>query len=670
MLRNEIVPRVLLRSTTDLIEEVFDVPRTHFELLWHRAGMSGVAQDAQGSHLVCFRKDLRVCKGKAKNVPTVSWIEGVAQHCHAHDKRPHEFRLSAAVAQRPYRIGVHDELNDYDEYTDAKDLPSITTTFLTCARDAPSPPSGAKFWNRVMVMLAVGRSPRLASPYDAGDEVHAPELVRLVFDLVEHVLAQPSRLYAPGLAINENVAYLVVLDHETCRVATISDCWQTGFGELAAVLSVLLDLDVYAAGFPSFLRYKCLPSSGITAVSLLTSVFDSSAGRTVQFEEEEPIALLSGPAGKRGSVFSRSTAVFHLTRPSLQWESGGPGDSLGSSFVFKMKFVSPSTAKVELDMLEQITQALDGGTLPPTVAKHLALLELAASLSQYQSQVEDARIPPPPPAPEDFFQLVWPPPRGLFRRTLELLVLRNPTPLPAPLVDTALPDEAPTLSLSIRHSVQVFDQLLAVLATLAEHQCYHRDISVGHILHYQGHLVLVDWSAGIVARLSASESVSVGAEEAGFLRGSPDSAPLDWLNWNGSRLNWNTDPELRPPPRFKLGHVLESTIYCFLNVLAYRIAPQEDIWRFLRHQHQPDEVEHPTDYWHLRGVIWKCGPSEVFFRFEKRDELLAAIRSEDAELGELVDDVTNEWPLWVTDDDGTKALWAAVQAKLYYLSLL
>ncbi|KDE08773.1 hypothetical protein MVLG_00880 [Microbotryum lychnidis-dioicae p1A1 Lamole] len=379
-----------------------------------------------------------------------------------------------------------------------------------------------------MVMVAVDRSPRLASSYDAGDEVHAPELVRLVFDVIEHVLAQPSRLYAPGLAINENVAYLVVLDLETCRVATISDCWQTGFGELSAVLSVLLDVDVYTAGFPSFLSYKCLPSSGITAVSLLTSVFGSSAGRTVQLEEEKPIALLSSPAAKRGSVFSRSTAVFHLTRPSLQCESGGPGGSLGFSFVFKMKFVSPSTAKVELDMFEQITQAVDGGMLPPTVAKHLALFELAASLSQYQSQVEDTCLPPPPPAPEDFFQLVWPPPRGLLRRTLELLVLRNPTPLPAPLVDTALPGEATTLS--IRHSLQVFDQLLAVLATLAEYHFHHRDLSVGHILHYQAHLVLVDWSAGIVARLSASESVSVGAEEAGFLRGSPDSAPLDWLH--------------------------------------------------------------------------------------------------------------------------------------------
>ncbi|SGY22674.1 BQ5605_C019g08840 [Microbotryum silenes-dioicae] len=426
---------------------------------------------------------------------------------------------------------------------------------------------------------------------------------------------------------------------ETCRVATISDCWQTGFGELSAVLSVLLDVDVYTAGFPSFLSYKCLPSSGITAVSLLTSVFGSSAGRTVQLEEK-PIALLSSPAAKRGSVFSRSTAVFHLTRPSLQRESGGPGGSLGFSFVFKMKFVSPSTAKVELDMLEQITQAVDGGMLPPTVAKHLALFELAASLSQYQSQVEDTRLPPPPPAPEEFFQLVWPPPRGLFRRTLELLVLRNPTPLPAPLVDTAQPGEATTLS--IRHSLQVFDQRLAVLATLAEYHFHHRDLSVGHILHYQAHLVLVDWSAGIVARLSASESV---------------------------RLNWNTDPELRPLPRYKLGHVLESTIYCFVNVLSYRIAPQEDIWRFLRHQHQPDEVEHPTDYCHLRGVIWKCSPSEVFFQFEKREELLAAIRSEDAELGDLVDDVTNEWPLWVTDDDGSKALWAAVQAKLYFLSM-
>ncbi|SGY22684.1 BQ5605_C019g08842 [Microbotryum silenes-dioicae] len=218
VLRNEIMPRVLLSSTTDLIEEVFDIPRTHFELMWHRAGLSGVAQDAQGSHLVRFRKDLRFCKARPRTCRLRAGLRVLRDMwCHAHHKRPHEFRLSAAVAQRPYRIGVHDELNDYDEYTDVKDLPSLTTPFLTCARDAPSSPSGATIWNRVMAMVAVDRS-----PYDAGDEVHAPELVRLVFDVIEHVLAQPSWLYAPGLAINENVAYLVVLDLETHHGSCVS----------------------------------------------------------------------------------------------------------------------------------------------------------------------------------------------------------------------------------------------------------------------------------------------------------------------------------------------------------------------------------------------------------------------------------------------------------------
>ncbi|KDE02425.1 hypothetical protein MVLG_07021 [Microbotryum lychnidis-dioicae p1A1 Lamole] len=220
LLCNEILPRVLLYSTKDLIEEMFDVPRTHFELMWHRAGLSGLAQDAQGSLLDRFRKEqeLQASTGAAKkdSVMTASWVEDVAQHCHGHDKRPHEFKLSVAAAQRPYQNGVYDKVSDYDKHTAVSDLPLTTTPFLACARDAPTSTSGAMFWNRAMVPLAVGLSPRLPTWDDVGDEAHAPELVKVVLDLVKHVLAQPSRLFAPGLAINETVAYLVVLDHETC----------------------------------------------------------------------------------------------------------------------------------------------------------------------------------------------------------------------------------------------------------------------------------------------------------------------------------------------------------------------------------------------------------------------------------------------------------------------
>ncbi|KDE02424.1 hypothetical protein MVLG_07020 [Microbotryum lychnidis-dioicae p1A1 Lamole] len=325
-----------------------------------------------------------------------------------------------------------------------------------------------------------------------------------------------------------------------------------------------------------------------------------------------------------------------------------------------MSFVSPSTANVKLDMLTQITKALDGGTLPPKVAQHLALLELAQSLSPHKSQVEDARLPRPPAPPQDKFLLFWPPHSEVSRRTLELLVLRNPTPLPVPLVDFARPLEPKPLPLPLPHIPQVFDQLLTVLAILAERNFHHRDLSVGHILHYQGHLVLVDWSAGIRAPLS--DSVLVGAEESsGYLKGSPESAPLNWLESNNG-------VGACPPIPYQPAHALESTIYCLLVVLAHRIAAQEEIWRTLRLQRRREERESPIDYFYLRCMVWEHGPSPFQRHLVRRRQLLAAIRGEDAALGDLVDVVTEEWPLWPfmrSIDNGGKALWAAIYLKFH-----
>ncbi|SGY91684.1 BQ5605_C038g11690 [Microbotryum silenes-dioicae] len=62
---------------------------------------------------------------------------------------------------------------------------------------------------------------------------------------------------------------------------------ELGFGELAGVPSILIDSDVSSATFFPSLRYKYHPCIGVK-----TSVWYVGGA---QFEEREPIALLSAP---------------------------------------------------------------------------------------------------------------------------------------------------------------------------------------------------------------------------------------------------------------------------------------------------------------------------------------------------------------------------------------
>ncbi|SCV71320.1 BQ2448_2908 [Microbotryum intermedium] len=151
------------------------------------------------------------------------------------------------------------------------------------------------------------------------------------------------------------------------------------------------------------------------------------------------------------------------------------------------------------------------------------------------------------------------------------------------------------------------------------------------------------------------------ARSSSFIPVKPVIEALQEDSWNGAYV-------VQPPRPYELGHALESKIYRFLRVLAHRMARQEETWHFLRLRHQFDKKENLIDYWYLRGVVWKHGPSERPFRVSKPQQLLAAIRSEDAPLGDLVDVVTQERPLRVTLADGIKGLWAPVRAKAHFLS--
>ncbi|KDE06301.1 hypothetical protein MVLG_03341 [Microbotryum lychnidis-dioicae p1A1 Lamole] len=456
----------------------------------------------------------------------------------------------------------------------------------------------------------------------------------------------------------------------TCRIAVISDCWGSGYGELSATLSILLDLDVYSAGFAPFLRYKFPLRGGVTAVSLLSAVFQSSSqhdnhdqqlvetptrlvGRTVAFEDEEPIELVSCSTSDSSSVFGPCTTVFRLTRTSLHESEGETG---GHSFVLQMQHVTPNFVGSEAEMLQSINLVHDSGVLPSETVNHLAMLEVAASLRQHRSQVDDYLLPRRKAtdrrgyARDPMLSI-----KGI-RRTLDLLILRNPTPVPRILAcgpGMSLDSPAP-----LEHVLHVFDQLLTVLVAL--HRCgfYHRNLALSNILHQEGHLVLTGWGGGVAAR--PGEMVPAAkVDEDDDLWMTPWTAPLNVLRWN--MFVPGDDP-----PNYDLSHALESSVYWFLLVLGQLIAPAgEAIWSELLLQPDPARDRNLTVLFLRRHALWAGEPN---FAHESRDLLLASIGLGLPALADLVEYMTRRLPKLDARRTRTETAVAAIQRRVRRLA--
>ncbi|SGY91776.1 BQ5605_C038g11696 [Microbotryum silenes-dioicae] len=455
LLNDIIVPRLALCSASDLVEQVFQTDPLRFRQMSQRArtsgkkARSGQDEDAQEELHARFKEvhDRRPAATTAASTGQSTWMHGVARHAHTGHPRRRQFKLGMAVAERPARVHVHtDHAPESEIGTEPKSSKEAQewTHFLACP-DVDSS-SMNLLWSRVLVACAFGASPRADRPRDSQGG-SAPHLVRVVLDLVEHVLAQPTRLFAPGLAVNDEEAHLAVLDHETCRIATIPDCWGQGSG---------------------------------------VRVFGSSVGRTVKFEDEEPIELVSCAKTDGGRPLSeRCTTVFHVIRPSLSSSGTASTASRRSpSFVLKMQLVSPSFVGVESGVLRKINDAYDTGALSPDVYDHLATLEARAALSAPACEpIDEDRLPSSASTAcgdgaTELEKAAPSPPAEQAQRTLELLILRNPTPLPRPLVRRHREEQ----DLPLAQVVHVLVRLLTVLTALHDLSFYHRDLSLGNIL--------------------------------------------------------------------------------------------------------------------------------------------------------------------------------------------
>ncbi|SCZ87500.1 BZ3500_MvSof-1268-A1-R1_Chr2-2g04966 [Microbotryum saponariae] len=529
-----ILPRVLVCEPAALVYQVFGMEPDRF---------GRQVQNAQNhsKKVKIIRASYDTDCGRQSCLQTVDWASQAAHLGQATGNQAHN--LFIAEVQRPPRTA---NLGGRGRGLTASEH-SLTHTqeskyFLSCHQSKLST-ADPGLGSRMLVPIAF-TGPDFEEQY-ATSHFPVHPLVDVVMDLAQHALTQPTRLFAPGLAVVDGDAYLVVLDHELCRVAEIADCWGAGFGVFAAVLSTLFGLDIYSSGVSPLFRYECCRETGLTPVSFYTRFLcegeDEGAsgvkGRTTEFEKDKPIRLLVSHVaqGGKSSIFGRCTLIFHLTRPGLVQQSlSGPTPM--SSFVLKIQLVPSDYRGNEAHVLESIRLHHARGDLATETVGHLALPELTQSLPPHCSQTPDDELP----------QLMHPeypdvPLKDSLRRTLDLLLLRNPTAeLPRP--------------------------LLAVLSDLHASGIHHRDLSLGNILHHDGHLVLIDWDVGAVGA-----SVPVAALEGGLLSMSLATAPLGAIMWHCSGGG------SRSTGLYGLHHALGSSMYWFVTVLRYHVATSDSV---------------------------------------------------------------------------------------------
>ncbi|KDE02254.1 hypothetical protein MVLG_07175 [Microbotryum lychnidis-dioicae p1A1 Lamole] len=604
-LEDELIPRIVMCDPSDLMYSVFDVNRARFRE-WEqnvqvRHGRATLVND--------FKRDCR----RSANQTKADWVISLARFAMV-GGRQQSLTLAHAL-QRP-RWNCEE----------GAEIPQAHHFFTCCERSASASEGFAAHGMLVPIHFRVG------SHVEAlGDGTPSP-LVEVVLDAAQ-MLTQPARLFVPGLAIAETTAHLVVIDHEVCRIATISDCWGEGFGELGVVVAMLSGLDVYSAGLCPLFRYECAGNIGFKAVSLITWYLRPPeleddvplSGRTVEFIDEEPVKLINSAAANGGSIFSRSTVVFQLTRPSLMGPDTSSTSDPPHSFVLKIQHTRHECVGHEANVLRMIDERCVSAASPEVsdlIFSHINRLEHAKSFNLHCSQMNDSD-----------FSLVKrrDSHRQVRRRKLDLVILRNPTPLPTQ-VDCGQDRSRP-----VEDAYLVFDQLLTLLPILYDLGIHHRDLSPGNILHHRGQLVLVDWDTGIVA--PPGEPVPIGAADGtGSVRVTLATTPYEVIAW------FLMKPWIELPTHI-LANDLESATYWFLTVLrSFRVQSWETAacraWAALKLPPHPQPCLEFLAC--ARLDLWGNADTDL----SRRIAFLKAVRDLCPAEGQVVDMFTRILPLW------------------------
>lgn len=381
------------------------------------------------------------------------------------------------------------------------------------------------------------------------------KLRQAVFNAAALLVEQPERNYVLTLAICKDRCYLIMLDAECIRIATIGACWTSGLNPLAAVIHYLANLDLISAGFSPLFGYAHTPAKGIHASSLAPSL---AAVLPDSLRSHHSLHLLHSPYPQQ-SPFSRATTIYAISSET---------SIHNAPVLLKLQNVADQRIRREAEVLEEIMAA----DLPEEDDCYLTKLLHAFVFDTLPYQSSHL-------------------PSSSEARHLEVLFLHNEPATIATRLDN--PDNPP----SIFDVLNITRHLLLLLVNLWTHaRVLHRDLSPANVLHRGLELVLIDWDCGIGRRLSERLM-----EAAGTRTGTLETMAREVLDG---------------PVQHKLRHDLESVLYLLSywlwSGLAMSSEEEEKLywqkWRF------GEEGVSVLDIRAARGQIWDVPNQKMVLR--------------------------------------------------------
>jgi hypothetical protein len=399
------------------------------------------------------------------------------------------------------------------------------------------------------------------------------KLRQIAFNAADLLVEQGGRISIPAMAICGATAFILLLDRECLRIATIEDCWEEGLVQLSAAAHLLLNINMEQAGFlPHFKYVRCV--KGLIPHSLrdpaLLQDLNSDPARSGALAGR--VRILAHPL-PGDTPFSRGTTV-------LSFKSEDPVDSKGGNSALELILKVQHVPDCRYGREPRAYRALRESKIPEDIKDHL---------------------------PECLGVLVFPDhphqtpilPAHLVARHVQYLLARNPKPDLKRLTDMSSTNTP-------QNVVRVLQSLVLVVHSLHQHaRILHRDISPGNVLHNNGHLVLVDFDCAIVQTNSPTTATT-----------EPRTGTLVTMARDVIKRKTHT-----------ILHDFESIVHLLMHVVALRLEPSAEgeeqrcwrLWRFTS-----DLANDADDVLIARGYFWKH-PAEVYKTLEDISPALAKL---------------------------------------------
>lgn len=356
-------------------------------------------------------------------------------------------------------------------------------------------------------------------------------------NLVNVLTEQPSRTFAVGIAIFDEVFSLILLDWHGVRIYRLEDCFDNvkNFFLISAILSTLLSASIFELGLSPLLSYKGSLPYAYDPRSL-------NPNATVDSHLEKIIPLSPSPLSPANRTpFHRGTTVYGEIQHDLISSGEVPGSKKGRGFRV-IKMAHPEQFSTEIELIREINSLPPVPRVSPSTATDsqclFPILLSSLTFDPFEGQMKAGLQSRGNGKKSGAVREE----RNHVSRHLEVLVLQTPVRGSSLLTVKGLRG---------RHFGGIYGNILEAIVMLWDRkQIVHRDISLNNILvlpdTYRG--CLIDFDCG----RSHANPAAAGRKER---RGTRDTMSIALLQ--------NEEGFLHQPI-----HDIESLFYTCLKVIT------------------------------------------------------------------------------------------------------